>query len=164
MAAQVSEAFREEHRELMVHVERIRDLARELRELPAEKRKPRLDEVLAFIANTLVPHAGAEEAVMYPEVGRLLGASEAPEPMVYDHRAIRERAAALERTDPADAAAVEELLYGLHALIVVHFEKEEQIYLPLLESQPEAVARSVFERMDAHGHGHHGGGPASEPL
>jgi iron-sulfur cluster repair protein YtfE (RIC family) len=28
---------------------------------------------------------------------------------------------------------LQELLYGLHALITVHFRKEDELYLPLLE-------------------------------
>jgi hypothetical protein len=39
----------------------------------------------------------------------------------------------LEVTDEDDVERLEELLYGLYALITVHFWKEDQLYLPLLE-------------------------------
>ena len=53
--------------------------------------------------------------------------------MVYDHLAIRERIADLSDADAGDLARLQELLYGLHALIRVHFRKEEELYLPLVD-------------------------------
>ncbi len=52
--------------------------------------------------------------------------------MIHDHVAIRARIAQLEQADPRDLARLQELLYGLYALISVHFAKEEELYLPLL--------------------------------
>jgi hypothetical protein len=51
---------------------------------------------------------------------------------------------------------MQELLYGLHALISVHFRKEEDLQLPVFDANPEAAAR-VLERMgermgEAHTH------------
>jgi iron-sulfur cluster repair protein YtfE (RIC family) len=56
---------------------------------------------------------------------------------------------ALADTDPVDVARLQELLYGLHALITVHFEKEEEIYLPLLNSRPD-VAERVMNQLGGH--------------
>ena len=40
-----------------------------------------------------------------------------------------------------ETATLQELLYGTHAVITVHFRKEDELYLPLLErEQPELVA------------------------
>jgi iron-sulfur cluster repair protein YtfE (RIC family) len=56
---------------------------------------------------------------------------------------------ALAEADRADVARLQELLYGLHALITVHFEKEEEIYLPLLDARPD-VAKRVKEQIASH--------------
>jgi hypothetical protein len=45
----------------------------------------------------------------------------------------------LEATDEDDVERLQELLYGLYALITVHFWKEDQLYLPLLERPPWPV-------------------------
>jgi Hemerythrin HHE cation binding domain len=68
-------------------------------------------------------------------VARLLGDPRATKPMVHDHDAIRQLTARLQEADNQDVSLLQELLYGLHALITVHFRKEEELYLPLLERE-----------------------------
>lgn len=75
--------------------------------------------------------------------------------MRHDHGAIRERIAALRQAELADTRQLEEVLYGLHALIIVHFAKEEEVYLPLLEAEPEQEVRALLDRMTASGHDAH---------
>ena len=71
--------------------------------------------------------------------------------MSRDHAAIGERIEALEAVD---TATLEELLYGLHALITVHFAKEEDVCLPILESQANDRIRELLDRMAAEGPDH----------
>lgn len=48
------------------------------------------------------------------------------------------------------------VLYGLHALLKVHFAKEEDVYLPLLESRLSNIeAHRLLHKMAAV-HGEHG--------
>jgi iron-sulfur cluster repair protein YtfE (RIC family) len=48
------------------------------------------------------------------------------------------------------AAALRRVLYGLYAVIKLHLAKEEEIYLPLLDSKLTAEeAKSMFEAMEA---------------
>jgi iron-sulfur cluster repair protein YtfE (RIC family) len=56
---------------------------------------------------------------------------------------------ALGETETTDIARLQELLYGLHALITVHFEKEEEIYLPLLDARPD-MAERVMRQVAGH--------------
>ena len=128
-----ADPFRAEHRHLMEHVEHVRLAARELPELSPEEREVVVGRVVHFLRHTLAPHAETEETLLYPELAQILGHVQALEPMIYDHVAIRERIGELDEADPADTARLQELLYGLYALITVHFWKEEEIYLPLLE-------------------------------
>jgi hypothetical protein len=52
-----------------------------------------------------------------------------------DHVAIRQLAARLQEAGNQDVSLLQGLLYGLHALITVHFRKEDEPYLPLLERE-----------------------------
>lgn len=141
-----TEAFREEHRQLLVHVGQIRVAASEVTELAVEERQTVVGRVLEFLRGTLVPHAEWEEQVLYTAVGELLGDPKATATMSRDHVAIGRMIEALAEADPGNVAQLQELLYGLHALITVHFEKEEELYLPLLDAQPD-VARRVMEQI-----------------
>lgn len=133
MNAHPADPFHADHRRLLGHVERLRLAAAEAAELGHAEREVLVGQALAFLRGELVPHAEAEERVLYPAVAEQLGAPEATAPMIHDHLAIRMRTAELEHTDPRDLAKLQELLYGLYALISVHFAKEEALYLPLLE-------------------------------
>jgi iron-sulfur cluster repair protein YtfE (RIC family) len=144
-----TEAFREEHRHLMAHVDQIRVAAAEVTDLAAEEREAVVGRVLDFLRKTLLPHAEWEEQVLYTAVGELLGDPRATATMSRDHVAIGRMIEALAEAGPAEVTRLQELLYGLHALIVVHFEKEEEVYLPLLDSRPEVAAR-VMEQIGAH--------------
>jgi iron-sulfur cluster repair protein YtfE (RIC family) len=155
MSSEPTEAFREEHRQLLEHIEHIRSTARELPDLSEDERGSRRARILDFLEHTLIPHAEAEEEFLYPEIGRLLGDSRATDTMSYDHGAIGRRIEQLERADVTDTQALEELLYGLYALIIVHFAKEEDVYLPMLAAEPEEEVRGLFERMAASGQGGH---------
>jgi Hemerythrin HHE cation binding domain. len=108
-----------------------------------------VDRVLGFLTGTLLPHAKAEEEVLYPEWARLVGFADAAVPMVHDHEAIVARVERLEQTEMDDVDTLQELLYGLQALIGVHFRKEEDIQLPAFDAAPAEVTGRVLERMGA---------------
>jgi hypothetical protein len=71
--------------------------------------------------------------LLYRDVAKLLGHPEATAPMTHDHVAIRVRTVDLAATKETEVDRLQELLYGLYALITVHFWKEELLYLPLIE-------------------------------
>ena len=87
------------------------------------------------------------------------GSLDAAVPMVHDHEAIVARIDRLGRADVDDVDTLQELLYGLYALIGVHFSKEEDIQLPAFDAAPPELTESVLERMEAatsqlHEHAH----------
>lgn len=105
-----------------------------------------VDAVLAFLRDDLLPHASGEEAHLYPAIDRLVqGAFQATATMRIDHEHIQAHArmiaAAAARLrspkDEIDATAardtLRELVDRLAALIDVHLEKEERVYLPFIE-------------------------------
>ena len=150
-----TEPFRKEHEELLTHIDHLGQAARELPRLDPAERREVVGRVLGFLTGTLLPHAKAEEEVLYPEWARLVGFEDAAVPMVPDHEAIVARVGRLERTDADDVDGLQELLFGLHALIEVHFRKEEDIQLPAFDAAPPEVTERVLERMGAlAGHAH----------
>ena len=68
--------------------------------------------------------------------------------MVHDHGAIVARIERLQAADIDDVDTLQELLYGLYALVSVHFRKEEDLQLPAFDAAPE-VAEQVIARMAA---------------
>ncbi len=152
-----TEPFRKEHEELLAHIDHLGLAARELPGLDPAERREVVGRVLGFLTGTLLPHARAEEEVLYPEWARLVGFEDAAVPMVHDHEAIVARVERLERTDADDVDGLQELLFGLQALIAVHFRKEEDIQLPAFDAAPPEVTERVLERMGAlvgHAHEH----------
>lgn len=150
-----TEPFRREHEQLLSHIEHIRLASREMAGLDRGRREVLVGRVVEFLQGTLVPHAKAEEQVLYPEWAKLIGFADAAVPMVHDHEAIAERAKRLEQADVDDVDTLQELLYGLYALISVHFRKEEDIQLPAFDAAPRQVTEAVLRRMEsASGHTH----------
>ena len=49
--------------------------------------------------------------------------------------------------------SLRQVLYGLYALVKVHFAKEEEVYLPLLDARLSAAeAHQMFEAMETAAH------------
>ena len=152
-----TEPFRKEHEQLLEHIEHLAAAARELLRLSDEEHDALRQRMLGLLRRTLVPHAQAEEEVLYPEWSRLLGFPEAAAPMIHDHEAIVARIEWLERADSRDVDSLQELLYGLYALISVHFRKEEDLQVPAFDAAPPDITEAVLERMatkTAHSHEH----------
>jgi hemerythrin len=149
-----TEPFRREHEHLLEHIDHIAQAAREIPRLSEEERDLVRRRVLGFLNGTLLPHARAEEDVLYPEWAKLVGHPEAAAPMIHDHEAIVARAELLERVDAADVDMLQELMYGLFALISVHFRKEEDLQLPAFDEAPEVAAAALARMERAMGHTH----------
>lgn len=163
-AMSATDAFRAEHVELMGHIEHLRTTAARLPAMSPSEREAELQSIVGFLRESLVPHAEAEERILYPAVAAVLGDPEATATMVSDHRAIVSRIEALAAADAEDLDRLQELLYGLYALLNVHFRKEEDDYLPLLERRPPEEVEALFQRMSEHGHGHLGHGVSRDVV
>ncbi len=106
----------------------------------------------------LLSHAVGEERALYPAVEPLLKAwGQATATMIVGHEFIRRYIEALEALaerlcTTSDVAAlweeVEAELLRLDAVLRLHLEKEERIYLPLVAQHlSESVQRSILDRM-----------------
>lgn len=158
----LTQPLREEHKELFPSVDRIRQVADLIGKASISEIRQGVDEVHDFLANHLKPHAEAEDAALYPVVQKVLGSPDATRTMSRDHvevgRYIEELA--LLKNNLSDAVLTSEqtkslrrVLYGVYALVKVHFAKEEEVYLPILDERlsPES-AREMFEAMEEAAH------------
>lgn len=158
----LTQPLREEHKELFPSVDRIRFVAEIIGTAPTAEIRRGIDEVYDFLANHLKPHAEAEDAALYPVVQRVLGSPDATKTMSRDHVEVGryiEELATLKNglsNDPLtkdQVLSLQRVLFGVYALVKVHFAKEEEVYLPILDQRltPEA-AQEMFERMEAAAH------------
>jgi iron-sulfur cluster repair protein YtfE (RIC family) len=156
--ANLTQPLREEHQELLPHIEAIRQAADVTGEATLSELRAQIDGVYDFLAHHLLPHAQAEEAALYPVVGKVMGAPEATDTMSRDHvevgRLIDELGQIRSNMSGAPLAAsqiknLRRVLYGLYTLVKVHFAKEEEVYLPMLDTRltPDE-ARRLFEDME----------------
>lgn len=154
----LTQPLRDEHEELRPHIERLRQAAEAVGTVPTAVLRTLVDEVYGFLVHHLIPHAQAEDAALYPVVARFMGAPEATATMRRDHveagRLVEELGALRGQLadltyDPATGEALRRVLYGLYAVVRLHFAKEEEVYLPLLEARLSSdEAQAMFEAME----------------
>ncbi len=149
----LTQPLREEHKELIPHIEKILEVANSLPEASLEQIGAGVNEVYEFLAYHLIPHAQAEEAALYPTVQKVLGSPDATKTMSRDHvevgRYVAELAELQRDISPRNFKVLQRVLYGVYALVKVHFAKEEEVYLPILDERlsPEE-AGEMFEAME----------------
>ena len=161
----LTQPLRDEHAELAPHIDALRTAADAVGNVQPADLMVLVNDSYEFLAHHLIPHAAAEEAWLYPAVQRVMGAVEATATMARDHvdvQALTDELAGYREQlttsalDDQLANDLRRVLYGLHHLVKVHFAKEEEVYLPILEerlSPDEATA--MFEAMSQAGHHHH---------
>jgi hypothetical protein len=150
-SAALGERFRAEHRELLGVVDRVRTVADRLDHLPPDQAQAEAAAVHRFLVERLLPHEQAEDTLLYPLVAELLGGDDPTAPMHRAHTEINRLArllgGLLEELGPAgpepeDLADLRRILYGLHAILRLHFAQEEEAYLSLLAEPARAATRS----------------------
>ena len=158
----LTQPLRDEHKELFPSVDRIRQVAERIGEAPIAEIRQGVEEVYDFLAYHLKPHAEAEDAALYPVVQKVLGSPDATRTMSRDHvevgRYIEELASLKDNLSDGtltseQTRSLRRVLYGVYALLKVHFAKEEEVYLPILDQRltPEA-AQEMFEAMEHAAH------------
>jgi heavy metal translocating P-type ATPase len=147
-AVQVGERFRAEHREFAPEVQRIRAVADRLGTLPPDEMRRELDRVRVFLLERLPEHEEEEEQVVYPVVAQLMGGEDPLGSMARAHLEISHLGRLYQQllADlPTDGPGAEDLmdlrrvLYGLHAILRLHFAQEEEAYSWLASGDEEPV-------------------------
>jgi hemerythrin-like domain-containing protein len=159
----LTQPLRDEHADLLPHLAELDTVAAGFAEWQADT-PARLDGIVEFLRGHLVPHARAEEAALYPRVEQAMSAPGATDTMKADHveivRRIDALAALVAAVDggPASPDQAEQLraqLYGLAAILALHFHKEEDVLLPVLDAKLSAEdAKAMFADMVAVAHPH----------
>ncbi len=141
----LSRQYRAEHRMLLPDVDRLRAVADRLDELPARGAKHELADLRRFLEERLLPHEQTEDATVYPLVARAIGGEDPTAAMSRAHLEIAHLVRLFGRLldelpvddftslVPDDLRDLRRILYGLHAILRLHFAQEEEQYLPLLE-------------------------------
>jgi hypothetical protein len=126
--------LRRDHERLRGHADEICDSARTIPWLDLESRERVRRDIVEYLRKDVVPHTWLDERVLYPEVVERLGDPLVTSSMNYDHLAIRRWVDDIAEVDVRNPGKLQELLFGLHALIVVHTWKEDELYLKALDS------------------------------
>ncbi len=158
----LTQPLRDEHKELYPEVESLRLAGDAIREVLSPEDRAKIDRAYEFLAHHLLPHAHAEEAALYPVVGKVIGSPSVTATMSRDHvevQSLTEELGSLRSQLTGAPLTVEQVhafrrvLYGLYTLVKVHFAKEEEVYLPLLDAKltPEA-AHDMFRAMEEAAH------------
>jgi iron-sulfur cluster repair protein YtfE (RIC family) len=136
----VDAAMRSEHEHLWHLAEQVLAAADALDDAPAPDA---LHEVFHALVEGVLPHAAAEEEVLYPAIAELLGAPDAMKAMSRQHvelerlvaRLGRLRDDALVHGEAADVRGLRQTLHAVHEVLTLHLATEEELYMPLLESR-----------------------------
>jgi heavy metal translocating P-type ATPase len=133
----VAERFRLEHRDFVPELQRIRTLADRIDRLAAEATATELAAVRAFLVDRLPRHEEEEEAAVYPVVAAMMGGEDPMASMARAHveishltRVFRSLVDELPAGPlfPDDVIDLRRVLYGLHAILRLHFAQEEEAY------------------------------------
>ncbi len=157
--ASLTQPIREEHKELYLNLETLRQAADEVNESLTSSAHAKIEDSYIFLTHKLFPHAQVEEKALYPMVQKVMGSDHVTATMRRDHLEVerlteelgtlRVHRSQLSITS-IQAVALRRVLYGLYALLKLHFAKEEEIYLPLLDAKLSAdEAKSMIENMEA---------------
>ena len=147
VTAALGERYQNEHQNLLPRVKRIRHVADRLESLAPTEALDELRALHRVLETEVLPHEKAEEKTVYPAVAKLIGGDDPTAPMVRAHLEIAHMVNILGQhlgELPPDGPAVEDIqdlrrvLYGLYAILRLHFDQEEEAYLALMNARPVA--------------------------
>jgi quercetin dioxygenase-like cupin family protein/iron-sulfur cluster repair protein YtfE (RIC family) len=159
-APDVGALILEEHAGLFPHLDHLGSLASEATTLGEDELRTRLTEVLAFLRDGLLPHAKEEEVSVYPAAEKVLRAvGGATRTMSIDHRFVSQMVEELSGLSEGllssmNKERIRRLLYGLQALLQVHFTKENEVYVPLLNRLSPSERHQLYDRLSGGDGGH----------
>jgi heavy metal translocating P-type ATPase len=152
LSSNVGDRFRDEHREFVPWLARIRTVADRLESYPPEQAREELEQIRWFLTERLPRHEEEEEAAVYPVVSKLMGGEDPMGTMARAHLEIdhlcRVFVRLLEDVPPEgpsleDLVDLRRVLYGLHAILRLHFAQEEEAYSWLASEMREPEGAGV---------------------
>ena len=149
--AALARRFSAEHRTLRPELVRIRNVADHLDADKPTESLAALRDVQRFLVEELDPHEQAEDHDLYPVLARILGGNDPTATMSRAHveigHLIRRIGSVINDVDPVeldndDIIELRRLLYGLHAILELHFAQEDEGYLSLADDD-DVLERSI---------------------
>ena len=140
--------FSGEHRTLRPDLDRLRVAADQIGVVAPDRALALVREVHRFLVEDLLPHEEAEDAILYPVFARVLGGHDPTGTMSRAHveiaHLVRRIGRLLDEADPAhpdpdDLLELRRVLYGLHAILELHFAQEDEGYLSLVDEPDDHV-------------------------
>jgi heavy metal translocating P-type ATPase len=145
--AELSRRFSAEHVRLRSDLEGIRAAANGLGVDPDDQALARVRAVRVFLDEELLPHEQAEDAVLYPVLAEVLGGEDPTGTMSRGHAEIahfvRRLGGLLDDIpptgpEPDDLQELRSVLYGLYAVLRLHFAQEDEGYFSMLDDEQTA--------------------------
>ena len=143
-AEELVRRFATEHERMRDDLSVLRDAAQQISAGERDAALTTLQAADTFLQDTLLPHEDAEDSTLYPALARPLGSAEATATMsrmhaeihrlstrLHSHREMAEAAGTVTLEQSDDLLAC---LYGLHALLCLHFVQEEENFFVLASS------------------------------
>ena len=134
--------LRTEHATLGPALERLRNLADEMDTLDRGQLRAALVALHDFLSGELLEHERLDEAEIYPAIADRLQGDDPLAALSRTHQEIFQLGRTLELLvadlpqtgpDPAELPDIRRLLYGLHAVLRLHFAQEEELYQSVSE-------------------------------
>lgn len=133
--------FTDDHTTLRPDLDLLRSTADQIGMVATPEMLDALRTVRRFLVDELLPHEQAEDAQLYPVFDRILGGSDATGTMSRAHVEIAHHVRRIGHLidgldadpDPDDLVELRRSLYGLHAILLLHFAQEDEGYLSLIE-------------------------------
>ncbi len=148
--AALTRRFSAEHAALRPDIVRLRTVADALEASRPIESLAMARETYRFLSEELGPHEQAEDATLYPALARVLGGQDPTGTMSRAHaeigHLIRRLGSVLddiaaEGPDESDIVELRRLLYGLHAILRLHFAQEDEGYMSL--GDDETLSRTA---------------------
>jgi len=155
----VTQPFRDEHVVIWEHLGHIQHMIEMVEGLMGEEAREPMQRVVDAYESHIASHAQWEEENLYPVVDRLAGAGDYTftASMVHEHRIVGrwiDELRAIQTSAQPDGAVFVQKASMLLGLISAHFEVEEEVLLPVLDSQmsQEEFEHEVLSKMEGHAH------------
>lgn len=140
LPADLSDQLRIEHQRIIPQLDRLRSAADSLDSQDPAGGLRSLREVEQFLTEVILPHEANDETEVYPRMTEILPGEDPMATMSRGHREIFHLVDVFQRQvaelpsggpEPADITDLRRTLYGLHAILRLHFDQEEELYASL---------------------------------